>query len=168
MNSVKPRAPFQVLVMSEESRLGREAIETAYAPSPKATIGLRPKLSESRPHEGLANTQSKAENENIQPTVESPRCNWRTSGGATESSIELPAPITSMHVHSSRNWRLRPMGAFGAAGGAASGSGAGESAMGATVLRPLEPRAKTLTSGKPLKSVEIRRQPKGRVKRARS
>src|SRR3954451_441624 len=28
MNSVKPRAPFQVLVMSEESRLGREAIET--------------------------------------------------------------------------------------------------------------------------------------------
>ena len=31
MNSLKPRAPFQVLVMSEESRLGRKAIETAYA-----------------------------------------------------------------------------------------------------------------------------------------
>ncbi len=31
MNAVKPPAPFQVLVMSEESRLGREAIETAYA-----------------------------------------------------------------------------------------------------------------------------------------
>lgn len=31
MNALKPRAPFQVLVMSEESRLGREAIETAYA-----------------------------------------------------------------------------------------------------------------------------------------
>src|SRR5712671_6909067 len=31
MNTLKPRAPFQVLVMSEESRLGREAIETAYA-----------------------------------------------------------------------------------------------------------------------------------------
>ena len=31
MNAVKPRAPFQTLVMSEESRLGREAIETAYA-----------------------------------------------------------------------------------------------------------------------------------------
>src|ERR671910_2767259 len=31
MNAVKPRPSFQVLVMSEESRLGREAIETAYA-----------------------------------------------------------------------------------------------------------------------------------------
>lgn len=31
MNALKPRAPFQVLVMSEESRLGREAIETGYA-----------------------------------------------------------------------------------------------------------------------------------------
>jgi DNA invertase Pin-like site-specific DNA recombinase len=32
MNALKPRAMFQVLIMSEESRLGREAIETAYAP----------------------------------------------------------------------------------------------------------------------------------------
>src|SRR5436190_15467206 len=31
MAGLKPRAPFQVLVMSEESRLGREAIETAFA-----------------------------------------------------------------------------------------------------------------------------------------
>ena len=31
MNALKPRPPFHVLVMSEESRLGREAIETAYA-----------------------------------------------------------------------------------------------------------------------------------------
>jgi DNA invertase Pin-like site-specific DNA recombinase len=31
MNSLKPRAPFQVLIMSEVSRLGREQIETAYA-----------------------------------------------------------------------------------------------------------------------------------------
>ena len=31
MNALKPMAPFQVLVMSEEARLGREAIETAYA-----------------------------------------------------------------------------------------------------------------------------------------
>jgi DNA invertase Pin-like site-specific DNA recombinase len=31
MNALKPRAPFQVLIMSEESRLGREQIETAYA-----------------------------------------------------------------------------------------------------------------------------------------
>src|SRR5688500_18210890 len=30
MNALQPRAPFQVLIMSEESRLGREAIETAY------------------------------------------------------------------------------------------------------------------------------------------
>ena len=28
---MKPRPPFQALVMSAESRLGREAIETAYA-----------------------------------------------------------------------------------------------------------------------------------------
>jgi DNA invertase Pin-like site-specific DNA recombinase len=31
MNALSPRAPFQALIMSEESRLGREAIETAYA-----------------------------------------------------------------------------------------------------------------------------------------
>src|SRR6266566_9719357 len=31
MNSLKPRPSFQVLIMSEESRLGREQIETAYA-----------------------------------------------------------------------------------------------------------------------------------------
>jgi DNA invertase Pin-like site-specific DNA recombinase len=31
MNALKPQAPFQTLVMSEEPRLGREAIETAYA-----------------------------------------------------------------------------------------------------------------------------------------
>jgi DNA invertase Pin-like site-specific DNA recombinase len=31
MNALKPRPPFQILVMSEESRPGREAIETAYA-----------------------------------------------------------------------------------------------------------------------------------------
>jgi hypothetical protein len=30
-NALKPRPPFDVLIMSEESRLGREAIETAYA-----------------------------------------------------------------------------------------------------------------------------------------
>jgi DNA invertase Pin-like site-specific DNA recombinase len=29
MNALKPRPSFQVLIMSEESRLGREAIETA-------------------------------------------------------------------------------------------------------------------------------------------
>jgi DNA invertase Pin-like site-specific DNA recombinase len=31
MNALKPRPPFQVLIMSEESRLGREQIQTAYA-----------------------------------------------------------------------------------------------------------------------------------------
>jgi site-specific DNA recombinase len=30
MNTLKPRPPFQVLIMSEESRLGRESIETSY------------------------------------------------------------------------------------------------------------------------------------------
>src|SRR5215813_590242 len=31
MNALKPRPAFHVLIMSEESRLGREQIETAYA-----------------------------------------------------------------------------------------------------------------------------------------
>ena len=41
MNALKPKAPFQVLVMSEESRLGREAIETAYALKQLVTTGVR-------------------------------------------------------------------------------------------------------------------------------
>jgi DNA invertase Pin-like site-specific DNA recombinase len=41
MASLNPRAPFQVLVMSEESRLGREAIETAYALKQLITAGVR-------------------------------------------------------------------------------------------------------------------------------
>ncbi len=41
MNVLKPRPPFQVLVMSEESRLGREAIETAYALKQLVTGGVR-------------------------------------------------------------------------------------------------------------------------------
>ena len=40
MNALKPRAPFQALIMSEESRLGREAIETAYAL--KQLVACRP------------------------------------------------------------------------------------------------------------------------------
>lgn len=41
MNSLKPRPPFQVLIMSEESRLGREAIETVYALKQLVTAGVR-------------------------------------------------------------------------------------------------------------------------------
>lgn len=41
MNAVKPKAPFQVLVMSEESRLGREAIETAFALKQLIQAGVR-------------------------------------------------------------------------------------------------------------------------------
>jgi DNA invertase Pin-like site-specific DNA recombinase len=41
MTALKPRAPFQVLIMSEESRLGREAIETAYALKQLVTAGVR-------------------------------------------------------------------------------------------------------------------------------
>jgi DNA invertase Pin-like site-specific DNA recombinase len=41
MASLKPRPPFQVLIMSEESRLGREAIETAYALKQLVTAGVR-------------------------------------------------------------------------------------------------------------------------------
>src|SRR5687768_8752693 len=31
LNALKPRAPFQVLIVSELSRLGREQLETGYA-----------------------------------------------------------------------------------------------------------------------------------------
>jgi site-specific DNA recombinase len=41
MTALKPRAPFQVLIMSEESRLGREAIETAYALKQLIQAGVR-------------------------------------------------------------------------------------------------------------------------------
>jgi site-specific DNA recombinase len=41
MAALRPRAPFQALVMSEESRLGREAIETAYALKQLITAGVR-------------------------------------------------------------------------------------------------------------------------------
>ena len=41
LNALKPRAPFQVLIMSEESRLGREQIETAYALKQLIVAGVR-------------------------------------------------------------------------------------------------------------------------------
>ena len=41
MNSLKPRAPFQVLVMSEESRLGRESIETGWSLKQIMDAGVR-------------------------------------------------------------------------------------------------------------------------------
>jgi DNA invertase Pin-like site-specific DNA recombinase len=41
MNALKPRALFDVLIMSEESRLGREQIETAYALKQIMDAGVR-------------------------------------------------------------------------------------------------------------------------------
>jgi len=41
MNALKPKPPFQILIMSEESRLGREQIETAYALKQIITAGVR-------------------------------------------------------------------------------------------------------------------------------
>ena len=41
MNVLTPTPPFQVLIMSEESRLGREAIETAYTLKQLVTAGVR-------------------------------------------------------------------------------------------------------------------------------
>ena len=41
MNALKPKPQFNVLIMSEESRLGREAIETAYALKQLVTAGVR-------------------------------------------------------------------------------------------------------------------------------
>jgi hypothetical protein len=41
MNALNPRVPFQILIMSEESRLGREQIETAYALKQIIDAGVR-------------------------------------------------------------------------------------------------------------------------------
>src|SRR5262245_34298817 len=41
MNSLKPQPPFQVLIMSEESRLGREAIDTMGALKELMITGVR-------------------------------------------------------------------------------------------------------------------------------
>ncbi len=41
MNTLKPKAPFQTLIMSEESRLGREQIEVSYALKQLVTAGVR-------------------------------------------------------------------------------------------------------------------------------
>jgi DNA invertase Pin-like site-specific DNA recombinase len=41
MNALKPRPAFQFLIMSEESRLGREAIETAYVLKQLVQAGVR-------------------------------------------------------------------------------------------------------------------------------
>ncbi len=41
MNTLKPRAPFSVLVMSESSRLGREQFETGYALKQLSQAGVR-------------------------------------------------------------------------------------------------------------------------------
>jgi site-specific DNA recombinase len=41
MNALKPRAPFQVLVMMDEDRLGREQIETAWALKQLIVAGVR-------------------------------------------------------------------------------------------------------------------------------
>jgi site-specific DNA recombinase len=41
MNALKPRAPFQVLIMSEESRLGGEQLEVGYALKQVIQAGVR-------------------------------------------------------------------------------------------------------------------------------
>jgi DNA invertase Pin-like site-specific DNA recombinase len=41
MNSLKPKPPFQVLIMSEGSRLGRESIETSYVMKQLVRAGVR-------------------------------------------------------------------------------------------------------------------------------
>ncbi|MBU6482657.1 MAG: recombinase family protein [Nitrospirae bacterium] len=41
MNALKPKPPFQILIMSEESRLGREQIQTAYALQQITDAGVR-------------------------------------------------------------------------------------------------------------------------------
>ncbi len=41
MNALKPRPSFEILIMSEESRLGRESIETAYSLKTITDAGVR-------------------------------------------------------------------------------------------------------------------------------
>src|SRR5437879_3750360 len=41
MNCLRPRPPFQVLIMTEESRLGREALETGFLFKQILTAGVR-------------------------------------------------------------------------------------------------------------------------------
>lgn len=41
MNALKPRPGFEVLIMSEESRLGRESLETGYAFKQLVSAGVR-------------------------------------------------------------------------------------------------------------------------------
>jgi hypothetical protein len=41
MNALKPRAPFNALIVSELSRLGREQLETGYACKQLAQGGVR-------------------------------------------------------------------------------------------------------------------------------
>jgi site-specific DNA recombinase len=41
VNALKPRPPFQILIMAEESRLGREQIEVAYVLKQLAQAGVR-------------------------------------------------------------------------------------------------------------------------------
>ena len=41
MNALKPKSPFQALVMSEESRLGRESIEVSFALKQLVTANVR-------------------------------------------------------------------------------------------------------------------------------
>lgn len=61
MNALKPRPAFSVLIMSEESRLGREAIETAYALKQLVQAGVRVLLPRgSRTHARLAHRQDHA------------------------------------------------------------------------------------------------------------
>jgi DNA invertase Pin-like site-specific DNA recombinase len=41
LNALSPRPPFQIIIMSEESRLGRESIETAYTLKLLTDAGVR-------------------------------------------------------------------------------------------------------------------------------
>ena len=41
MNALKPRPPFQVLIMSEESRLGQEMVDTMGVLKQLVTAGVR-------------------------------------------------------------------------------------------------------------------------------
>ena len=67
MNALKPRPDFQVLVMSEESRLGREAIETAYAPQADHYVGRTRVLLPRGPgtHAGESDGQDHAQSDDV-------------------------------------------------------------------------------------------------------
>ena len=90
MNALKPKSPFQALVMSEESRLGRESIEVSFALKQLVTANVRVFCY-------LTDTER-----TLDSPIEKRACwrsrRWRTRWSALRRALgtwaDLPAPCT--------------------------------------------------------------------------